>query len=110
MVESLLDDVPGLGETRRKALLRHFGSLKRLRAATAVEIAEVPGVGPRTAEAVVAALHEPQATETTPAVDPATGEILDQEADVMSEAGRQGISEAVSSDAVTSDALSGARR
>jgi excinuclease ABC subunit C len=92
MVESLLDDVPGLGETRRKALLRHFGSLKRLRAATAAEIAEVPGVGPRTAEAVVAALHEPAgdsaAAAVTPAVDPATGEILDQEADLMSGAGR----------------------
>ena len=33
MVESLLDDVPGLGEVRRKTLLKHFGSLKKLRAA-----------------------------------------------------------------------------
>ena len=49
MVASVLDDVPGLGETRRRALLRHFGSLKRLRAASAQEIASVPGVGPRTA-------------------------------------------------------------
>ena len=39
MVESLLDDVPGLGEVRRKALLKHFGSLKKLRAATVEEIA-----------------------------------------------------------------------
>ena len=99
MIESLLDDVPGLGETRRKALLRHFGSLKRMRAATAAEIAEVPGVGPRTAEAVVAALHEPSAaagSTGTPAVDPATGEILDQEADVMSGAGQTGVSGAMS--------------
>jgi excinuclease ABC subunit C len=99
MVESLLDDVPGLGETRRKALLRHFGSLKRLRAASAAEIAEVPGVGPRTAEAVVAALHEPSDTSgatQTPAVDPATGEILDQEEDLMSGAGPEGISSAMS--------------
>ena len=57
MVESALDDVPGLGETRRKALLAKFGSLKRLRAATAEEVMEVPGIGPRTAEAVVAALR-----------------------------------------------------
>jgi excinuclease ABC subunit C len=105
MVESVLDDVPGLGETRRKALLRHFGSLKRLRAATAAEIAEVPGVGPRTAEAVVAALHEPSeragaagsaGSSVTPAVDPATGEILDQEEDLMSGAGPEGMSRAMS--------------
>ncbi len=43
MVESLLDDVPGLGEVRRKTLLKHFGSLKKLRAASVEEIAQVPG-------------------------------------------------------------------
>ena len=43
MVESILDDVPGLGEVRRKTLIRHFGSLKKLRGATVEEIAEVPG-------------------------------------------------------------------
>ncbi|HET9517986.1 MAG TPA: excinuclease ABC subunit UvrC [Actinoplanes sp.] len=59
MTASSLDSVPGLGATRRKALLRQFGSLKRLAAATAQEIAEVPGIGRRTAEAVVAALHDP---------------------------------------------------
>ena len=46
MTAVALDDVPGLGETRRKALLRHFGSLKRLRAATVEEITEVPGHRP----------------------------------------------------------------
>ncbi|MEH0972876.1 excinuclease ABC subunit UvrC [Micromonospora sp. CPCC 205546] len=56
MTESALDRVPGLGEVRRKALLRHFGSLKRLSAATVEEITEVPGVGKRTAEAILAAL------------------------------------------------------
>ena len=56
MTASALDDVPGLGEHRRKALLRRFGSLKRLAAATPEEIAEVPGIGRRTAEAVVTAL------------------------------------------------------
>jgi excinuclease ABC subunit C len=62
MVESILDDVPGLGEVRRKTLIRHFGSLKKLRAATVEEIAEVPGIGRRTAQAVVVALaadHRP---------------------------------------------------
>jgi excinuclease ABC subunit C len=73
MTASALDGVPGLGETRRKALLRHFGSLKRLQAASVEQITEVPGVGGRTAAAVVAALagHAPN-----PAVDPVTGEIL----------------------------------
>ena len=56
MTTSGLDGVPGLGEVRRKALLRRFGSLKRLAAATVEEIAEVPGIGRRTAEAMLAAL------------------------------------------------------
>ena len=75
-VESLLDDVPGLGEVRRKSLLKQFGSLKRLRAATVEEIAAVPGIGPRTAEAIVAALadHTGRATPTV-SVNTATGEI-----------------------------------
>jgi excinuclease ABC subunit C len=75
MAQSVLDGVPGLGESRRKAILRAFGSVKRLRAASVDEIAEVPGVGRRTAEAVHAALAE---TTPAPAVDPATGEILDE--------------------------------
>jgi excinuclease ABC subunit C len=73
MTKSLLDGVPGLGETRRKAVLRHFGSVKRLRAATVEEIAEVPGVGRRTAEAVHAALAQ---DAPAPAVDVTTGEIV----------------------------------
>jgi excinuclease ABC subunit C len=74
MVESVLDGVPGLGEVRRKTLLRHFGSLKKLRAATVEEIAAVPGFGRTTAEAVVAALSEDQARPTV-SVNTATGEI-----------------------------------
>jgi excinuclease ABC subunit C len=80
MVDSLLDDVPGLGATRRKALLVRFGSLKRLRGADADEIAEVPGIGRRTADAVVAALAVDRATDEARSgvtVDTATGEILD---------------------------------
>ena len=45
MVESILDEVPGLGEVRRKTLIKHFGSLRKLRAATIDDIAEVPGIG-----------------------------------------------------------------
>ncbi|MEV6693018.1 excinuclease ABC subunit UvrC [Micromonospora sp. NPDC051196] len=61
MTASALDNIPGLGEIRRKALLRHFGSLKRLSAATVEEITEVPGVGPRTAQAILTALNPPDA-------------------------------------------------
>ncbi|WP_263730575.1 excinuclease ABC subunit UvrC [Cellulomonas sp. SG140] len=56
MTVSVLDDVPGLGPARRAALLKHFGSVRRLRAATVEEIASVPGMGDRTARAVVDAL------------------------------------------------------
>jgi excinuclease ABC subunit C len=59
MLVSLLDDVPGLGESRRKALMKQFGSLKRLRAASVEELMAVPGIGRRTAEAVQAAIAEP---------------------------------------------------
>ncbi len=82
MVRSALDDVPGLGETRRKALLRTFGSLTRIRAATVDQIAEVPGIGRRTAQAVVDVLAptNPAGVDAAPrAVDPHTGEILDGE-------------------------------
>ncbi|GIH94628.1 UvrABC system protein C [Planobispora siamensis] len=54
--ESALDDVPGLGPARRQALIKHFGSVKRLREATAAEICQVPGIGPATAETIVSAL------------------------------------------------------
>jgi excinuclease ABC subunit C len=57
MTASELDAVPGLGQSRRTALLKHFGSVRKLRQAGADEIAAVPGMGPRTAAAVVAALH-----------------------------------------------------
>jgi excinuclease ABC subunit C len=63
---SALDDVPGLGEARRKALLRHFGSVKRLREASAEEITTLPGFGPRLANAVVAALHPEAAAGAEP--------------------------------------------
>jgi len=73
MVESVLDAVPGLGEIRRKALLKHFGSLRKLRAADVEAIAEVPGIGPRTAEAIKAALAS---DEPAPAINLTTGEVI----------------------------------
>jgi len=75
MTESALDGIPGLGVTRRKALLKRFGSLKRMRAATVDEVAEVPGIGRRTAEDIVARLA--QRSGGAPAVNTATGEIVD---------------------------------
>ncbi|MGQ0773781.1 MAG: excinuclease ABC subunit UvrC [Pseudonocardiales bacterium] len=60
MTSSALDSVVGLGQTRRTALLKHFGSVRRIRQASVAEITEVPGVGPHTAAAVLAALgHAP---------------------------------------------------
>jgi len=67
MLVSMLDDVPGLGDTRRKALMKEFGSLKRLRAASVEELTRVPGIGKRTAEAVLAAITDPTADPTADA-------------------------------------------
>jgi excinuclease ABC subunit C len=74
MTTSALDGVPGLGATRRKALLTHFGSVKRLRAADVDALLAVPGIGRRTAEAIVAALV---ADSPAVAVNTRTGEMLD---------------------------------
>ncbi|MEV0169875.1 excinuclease ABC subunit UvrC [Streptomyces sp. NPDC050803] len=82
---SPLDDVPGLGEARKQALLKHFGSLKRLRSATIDQICEVPGIGRKTAEAIAVALA--QAAPAAPAVNTATGEIMEEEPDIMGSSG-----------------------
>ncbi|MCC3770473.1 excinuclease ABC subunit UvrC [Streptomyces sp. UNOC14_S4] len=74
-----LDAVAGLGETRKRALLKHFGSLKKLRAATVEQICETPGIGRRTAETIAAALAA--AAPPAPAVNTATGEIMDDRDD-----------------------------
>ena len=52
MTASVLDEVEGVGPTRKRAIMRHFGSMKRLRAASAEEIAEVKGVPAEVARAV----------------------------------------------------------
>ena len=54
---SPLDDIPGVGPGRKKALLKRFGSLTRLRAAEVEEIAATPGIGPEVARAVYDGLH-----------------------------------------------------
>ncbi|MGZ8571652.1 MAG: excinuclease ABC subunit UvrC, partial [Actinomycetota bacterium] len=58
---SPLDDIPGVGPARKKALTKRFGSLTRVRAATAEEIAATPGIGPELAEAIHRHLHAPVA-------------------------------------------------
>src|SRR5829696_934095 len=84
MLVSMLDDVPGLGESRRKALMKQFGSLKRLRAASVEELTAIPGIGRRTAEAVQAAIAEP--------ADPA-GAAADSDGPVESTTAPQGPAE-----------------
>ncbi|GAA2068761.1 excinuclease ABC subunit UvrC [Aeromicrobium halocynthiae] len=74
MTGSALDDIEGLGPGRRKALMKHFGSVRAVRAASVDEVAQVPGIGRSTAESIVAALA---AEPSAPTVDTATGEIVE---------------------------------
>ena len=75
MTASVLDDIAGLGDVRRKALLRHFGSVKRLKEASVEQIQEVPGIGVALADTIHVTLHHPT-TPTAPAVNVTTGELL----------------------------------
>ena len=75
MLESLLDEIPHLGEVRRQALVDRFGSVAALKKASLEEISEVPGIGPKTAESIVATLLE---SGESYAVDAATGEIVER--------------------------------
>jgi excinuclease ABC subunit C len=79
MVESVLDDVPGLGEVRRRTLLKHFGSLKKLREAEPAEIAQVPGIGPTTAAAIKEAVAASGGARHTVSVNTATGELVEDQ-------------------------------
>ena len=56
MVASALDEVPGLGEVKRAALIKHFGSVAQIRQASAEELTAVPGIGPAMAQKILAAL------------------------------------------------------
>lgn len=75
MVRSALDDIPGLGQVRAKALLAHFGSVKKLRAADVSQITAVKGIGPALAESIHRALREDGGD--VPAVNLTTGEVLE---------------------------------
>ena len=81
MTASALDAVPGLGPAKKKAILSHFGSVKKIRAATIEELLAVPGVGPSLADTLqrtlAAAGSDGAADAPAPAVNMATGEILE---------------------------------
>ncbi len=76
MVHSQLDDIPGLGPSRKQALMKKYGSVKKMRTADADEIATVPGIGPATAKVIVDTLARNTGV-ATPAVNMMTGEILE---------------------------------
>jgi excinuclease ABC subunit C len=67
LTTSELDAVPGLGPARKATLLRHFGSVRRIAGASVAEIADLPGIGPRIAETVAAALHPGEPDSPGPA-------------------------------------------
>jgi excinuclease ABC subunit C len=72
--QSVLEEIPGVGEGRKRALLRHFGSLRRVRDATVAQLCEVEGFGPKQAQAVVEFFRgsgEPPSPEAPP---PGAGE------------------------------------
>ena len=77
MTTSQLDGIPGLGEKRRKALLKQFGSVKRIRAASVDELVGVHGIGPALAAVLAAELGA--SADSMPAVNLATGEVVDDE-------------------------------
>ncbi len=73
MLESLLDDIPKLGEARRAALLEQFGSVTAIRKASIPELAAIPGIGPNIAESIFTYLSEqPKAGQS---INMETGEI-----------------------------------
>ncbi|MCY1674843.1 excinuclease ABC subunit UvrC [Pseudarthrobacter sp. SL88] len=78
MTVSALDGVPGLGASKRKALLAHFGSVKGVKAATPEELAQAKGIGPALAAAIVSHFSgDGPAAVTVPAINMTTGEIIE---------------------------------
>ncbi|WP_309072316.1 excinuclease ABC subunit UvrC [Arthrobacter sp.] len=81
MTVSVLDGVPGLGPAKRRSLLKHFGSVRKLKAASVEELQEVQGVGPALAATIRRQLAEDGGDATgdaaAPAVNMMTGEIVD---------------------------------
>ncbi|GAC1513544.1 MAG: hypothetical protein NVS1B16_05830 [Pseudarthrobacter sp.] len=78
MTLSALDGVPGLGESKRKALMAHFGSIKGVKSATEAELTAAKGIGPSLAAAIVSHFSaEEAAGERVPAINMTTGEIIE---------------------------------
>lgn len=71
---SILDTIPGLGPARQKALLHHFGSVKRLRSASVDEICSVPGIGQQLARTIVDALAPTDSSGTSASAQSNTAE------------------------------------
>jgi excinuclease ABC subunit C len=78
--QSVLEEIPGIGEGRKRALLRHFGALRRVKEATVEQVAEVDGFGPKQAQAVYDFFHRPEAPEP-----PEVGELVEAEVGEVSE-------------------------
>jgi excinuclease ABC subunit C len=66
-LRSQLDDIPGIGATRRQRLLKHFGSVRGVRQASVEELAKAPGMTRKAAEQVAKFFAEPEAPEAAPA-------------------------------------------
>ena len=79
MTASALDGVPGLGESKRKALLNQFGSVKSIRAASIEELTAAKGIGPALAGAIVRHFSDDSGADgpVAPAINMTTGEILE---------------------------------
>ena len=73
MLESLLDEIPQLGETRRQALLEKFGSISAIKKSSVTEIAKIPGIGQRLANLIFSHLN----SEVRTHVDTESGEITE---------------------------------
>jgi len=73
MLESLLDEIPLLGEVRRKALLDRFGSVSAIKKATLDEIAAIPGIGEKIAQIIENSLRSEPGAQ--PSIDLGSGEI-----------------------------------
>lgn len=74
MLDSFLDEIAGLGEGRRKALLDKFGTVTALKSASIEEISDVPGIGPKIARTIFESVNQKEPTRN---IDMQTGEILD---------------------------------
>lgn len=81
MTVSALDSVPGLGESKRKALLAEFGSVRKIKASTAEELMAAKGIGPALAASIVTHFSAGgaggEADDAMPAINMTTGEVLE---------------------------------